>query len=103
METYANLILWAYVILLLLGGLIGFFKAKSKISLVVSALFAALLALAAIPEVLQPAFARNMANIIMAILLVIFAVRLSQTKKFMPSGLMLIVTIVVLIARNIGA
>jgi uncharacterized membrane protein (UPF0136 family) len=30
---------------------------------------------------------------VMALLLIVFAVRLGKTKKFMPSGLMLVITI----------
>jgi len=37
----------------------------------------------------------------MAILFVLFTVRLAKTKKFMPSGLMLVVTLVALFLRNI--
>ena len=36
-----NTMLWVYIILLLVGGLIGFFKAGSKISLITSSVFAA--------------------------------------------------------------
>ena len=39
----------------------------------------------------------------MALLLVVFAIRLAKTKKFMPSGLMLVVTVVALALRNIFA
>ena len=38
-------VLWVYIVLLLVGGLIGFFKGKSKVSLITSAVFAALLIL----------------------------------------------------------
>jgi uncharacterized membrane protein (UPF0136 family) len=41
------IILWVYIVLLLAGGLMGFIKAKSKISLITSALFAVPLALCA--------------------------------------------------------
>ena len=37
----------------------------------------------------------------MAALLVVFAIRLGKTKKFMPSGLMLVVTIVALALRHL--
>jgi len=37
----------------------------------------------------------------MAALLIVFAMRLAKTKKFMPSGLMLILTIAALALRNI--
>jgi uncharacterized membrane protein (UPF0136 family) len=36
----------------------------------------------------------------MAALLVVFAMRLAKTKKFMPSGMMLVVTLLALILRN---
>jgi len=101
MHDFATKVLWAYIVLLLVGGLIGFFKAKSKVSLITSAVFAAVLALAVLPGVFQPAFARNLVNVILALLLVVFAIRLAKTKKFMPSGLMLVLTILALALRNI--
>jgi uncharacterized membrane protein (UPF0136 family) len=95
-----NTILWIYIILLLIGGLIGYLKAGSKVSLHTSAVCAALLVLAAIPGIFMPAFRRGLADLIMAALLVVFAVRLAKTHKFMPSGLMLVVTIVALALRH---
>ena len=96
-----NTILWIYILLLLIGGLIGYLKAGSKVSLHTSAVCAALLVLAAIPGILTPGFRRNLADVIMAALLIVFAVRLSKTRKFMPSGLMLVVTIVALALRHL--
>ena len=101
MRNFPNTVLWIYIILLLVGGLIGFFKAKSKVSLITSAVFAAILVLAVLPGVFQPAFARSLVNVILALLLVVFAVRLAKTKKFMPSGLMLVATIAALALRKI--
>jgi uncharacterized membrane protein (UPF0136 family) len=101
MHNFTNTILWIYIVLLLVGGLIGFLKAGSKVSLITSAVFAALLVLTTLRGVFQPAFARDFANIIMAVLLVVFAIRLAKTKKFMPSGLMLVVTIAALVLQNI--
>ena len=101
MSISPNLVLWIYIVLLLVGGLIGFLKANSKVSLIMSAVFAALLILTAVKGILDAAFARNLANILMAALLVVFAMRLAKTKKFMPSGLMLVVTIAALALRNI--
>jgi uncharacterized membrane protein (UPF0136 family) len=101
MNHFPNTVLWIYIILLLVGGLIGFFKAKSKVSLITSAVFAAILILAAIPGILDSSLRGKLVNIIMALLLVVFAIRLAKTKKFMPSGLMLVVTIAALALRNI--
>jgi len=95
---FENVVFWIYVVLLLVGGLIGFFKAKSKVSLITSAVAAALLVLTRSGIFSHPI---TIANIIMAALLVVFAVRLVKTKKFMPSGLMLLLTILALALRNI--
>ena len=101
MHSYANTILWVYIALLLLGGLFGFLKAKSKISLISSAVFAALLALTAVPGLFQPAFARGFAIVLMAALIVVFALRLAKTSKFIPSGVMLVITTLALTLRSL--
>jgi uncharacterized membrane protein (UPF0136 family) len=97
MHGFSNTVLWVYIVLLLVGGLMGWLKAKSKVSLVTSAVSAALLALCAMNIV----FRAYVADIILAALLVVFAIRLGKTKKFMPSGLMLTLTIIALALRNI--
>ena len=95
------MVLWIYIVLLVVGGLIGFFKANSKVSLIMSCVFAAALVFAAVPRFLDDHFRQGLANVLMAVLLVVFAMRLAKTKKFMPSGLMLIVTVVALALRNL--
>ena len=99
--TISNLVLWIYIVLLLVGGLIGFFKAKSKISLIMSVAFAALLILTAVRGILELRFARNLEVVLMIALLLVFTMRLAKTRKFMPSGLMLICTILALVLRNV--
>lgn len=89
-------VLWIYIVLLLIGGLIGFFKGKSQVSLIMSVAFAAVLILCAMDIIFKP----YVANIVMVALLVVFTIRLTKTKKFMPAGLMLVVTIVALALRN---
>lgn len=94
-------ILWIYIVLLLVGGLFGFLKGKSKISLITATVSAALLVICAIPGFLGPAVARGFADVIMAALLVVFGVRLAKTGKFMPSGLMLVMTGAALVLRHV--
>jgi uncharacterized membrane protein (UPF0136 family) len=94
-------VLWIYIVLLLSGGLIGFLKAGSKVSLITSAAAAAALVLTAIPGLLGFGLARGLADAIMAALLVVFAIRLGKTKKFMPSGLMFVVTGLALALRHL--
>lgn len=97
MRNFANTVLWIYIVLLVIGGLIGFLKAKSRVSLIMSVSFAALLTLCAAGIVFQ----YYVADILLAALLVVFALRLTKTKKFMPSGLMLVLTLVALVLRHL--
>jgi uncharacterized membrane protein (UPF0136 family) len=97
-----NTILWIYIALLLIGGMIGFLKAGSKISLITSSVASALLVITTLPGVFTFTFRRNLADIIMAALLIVFAIRLTKTKKFMPSGMVLVLTLAVLALRHLA-
>jgi len=93
-------VLWIYIVFLVVGGLIGFLKGKSKISLNMSLGFAIALVVCNI-KLLEPGLAVTIANILMVILLVVFGMRLAKTKKFMPAGMMLVVTMAALVLSNI--
>lgn len=97
MNLNPTTVLWVYIVLLVAGGLIGFFKAGSKASLIASASFAAALILCAIRVIFQP----YVADILLAVLLVFFAMRLTKTKKFMPNGLMIVLTLLTLALRHV--
>jgi uncharacterized membrane protein (UPF0136 family) len=43
-----------------------------------------------------------MADILLALLIVVFAMRVVKTKKFMPAGLMLVITILALALRHVS-
>ena len=62
MNHFSNTVLWVYIVLLLIGGLIGFLKAKIKVSLISSSIFAALLVLTAIPGLFQVRVALGLAG-----------------------------------------
>ena len=97
MQQFAATILWVYIVLLIVGGLFGYFKAGSKVSLITSSISAAILVLCALNIVFKP----YMADVVMALLLIVFAIRLTKTKKFMPSGLMLVLTVATLALRQL--
>lgn len=101
MNHFDSKVLWVYIVLLLVGGLIGFLKGKSKVSLILSAVFAAILILTTLRGVFQPGFALGLANVTLVVLLLVFAMRLGKTRKFMPSGLILVATVTVLALLNL--
>ena len=90
-------VLWIYIGLLLGGGLMGYLKAKSKVSLIASAAFAAVLTASGLHLVAWP----HLPNVVMGLLLLVFGMRLAKTRKFMPSGLMLGLTALALGLRHL--
>lgn len=90
-----RVVLWIYIVFLVVGGLIGFLKAGSKVSLYMSLGFAVALSLCA-TGVLN---VTHLADLLMLALLVVFGLRFAKTKKFMPAGMMAVVTIVALALR----
>ncbi|HXT41904.1 MAG TPA: TMEM14 family protein [Candidatus Angelobacter sp.] len=96
-----NKILWIYIVLLFLGGLVGYLKAGSKMSLIMAAAFAAVLSLCASGVIFQPRVADLFADVLLAVLLVFFAVRLTKTKKFIPNGLMSVLSLGALVLRHL--
>ena len=91
------MVLWIYIAFLLLGGVMGFVKGKSKVSLIMAVVFGALLSLVAAGIIPKPI----VADILLGVLVAVFGMRLAKTKKFMPAGMMLIVTVIALVLRNV--
>lgn len=92
-----SLILWIYIGLLVLGGLMGFLKAKSKPSLIASAVFAGALVLVNTGVINWP----PAADVLLVLLLVVFGIRYGKTKKFMPAGMMIILTAATLVLLHV--
>jgi len=84
-------ILWIYIVLLVAGGVMGLVKGKSKISLIASLAFA-------IPLILCALFIIpfRYSTWILVVLLLFFGWRLLKSKKFMPAGLMVLLTVLAL-------
>jgi uncharacterized membrane protein (UPF0136 family) len=87
-----NTVIWVYVALLIVGGLMGFIKSKSRISLISSTIFAVILALVALGKI-----PRVVAEVVAGFLLVFFGARFMRSKKVMPAGMMTVVSLIVLI------
>ena len=90
-------VLWIYIAFLVLGGLMGFIKGKSKISLIMSLAFAIPLALYALGHLHM----RYLPEILIGFLLIFFGMRFMKSKKFMPAGFMSILSIAALILLNL--
>lgn len=90
--TSDQIILLIYSILLEAGGAMGFIKARSKASVIASTIFAIIVFLF-IFNVLPIEYAWT----VLAFLILFFGMRFAKGKKFMPNGMMLILTIVTLL------
>lgn len=87
----------AYGILSIVGGIIGYVQAQSKTSLISGSISGALLILGGVLALLGINGGSWLAAIVTLSLIIVFAVRLSKTRKFMPAGLMIIAGIATLI------
>ena len=95
MANSADIILSVYVVLLIAGGLIGFLKANSKMSLIMSVAFAAPLALS-IALSWPPLVALGL----LGFLCLFFGMRFSKSKKLMPAGVMAMLSLITLVLRT---
>lgn len=96
---------FAYGILAIVGGIIGYIQARSKVSLLSGSISGLLLVLAAYFQLQGQSWGSILALIVTAVLVVVFAVRLAKTRKFMPAGLMTILGILalgVMVSQMVG-
>jgi uncharacterized membrane protein (UPF0136 family) len=87
----AHTVLWIYIVLMVIGGVMGFLKAGSKASLIASVTFGAILTLFAL-DILP--FRHHVW--VLLFLLIFFGMRLAKSKKMMPNGVMVILTVLAL-------
>lgn len=94
-----------YGILSIVGGLLGYVKANSKVSLI-SGIISGLVLVASglvqllgvIPENPGQSWVRGIAIGVTVILTIVFVVRFQKTRKWMPAGMMVVVGVAALIA-----
>jgi len=79
-----------YALVVLLGGVMGYLKAKSKISLFAGVGSGIALIVAWLVFRQTPLVGLGMATVIALILFFVFVSRFFRTRAFMPSGLMMI-------------
>lgn len=86
----------AYGILAIIGGIIGYSQAQSKVSLISGIVSGILLILGGVMQLQGQAWGLILATVVTAVLVIVFAVRLAKTRKFMPAGLMSVLGLVTL-------
>lgn len=87
----------AYGLLAIVGGLMGYRKAASKVSLISGLISGLLLLLSGLLYAQGNPLGHILAAIVTTLLIIVFIIRLTKTRKFMPAGLMTAVGIVALI------
>lgn len=98
--TLATAAAIAYGIITFIGGILGYAQAKSKASLISGLITGSLLMLCGILRITGLSAAIWGAIAITVLLVVVFAVRLSKTRSFMPSGLMIILGVAALVVMG---
>lgn len=96
---------FAYGILAIAGGIIGYIQARSRVSLLSGSISGLLLILAAYFQLQGQTWGLILAVIVTGVLVVVFAVRLAKTRKFIPAGLMTILgmlALAVMVRQMVG-
>ncbi|MBD2036338.1 TMEM14 family protein [Leptolyngbya sp. FACHB-321] len=96
-DTPLASIIWlilVYALLVAIGGVIGYVKAKSNQSLISGLGSGVALAIAWYISLQNPTVGLALAAVIALALLVVFALRFRATGKFMPAGLLAILSLV---------
>ena len=78
----------AYGILVIVGGIIGYVQAQSKASLISGIISGLLLIIAGVMQLQGQGLGLILAIVVTIALIIVFALRLAKTRKFMPAGLM---------------
>ncbi len=82
-----------YGTLTLIGGIMGYVKAKSQASLISGLVSGSLLILAGTAELMGQSWGLILAAGISAALAIVFVVRLVKTGKFMPAGMLILASL----------
>ncbi|MFB8797541.1 MAG: TMEM14 family protein [Microcoleus sp.] len=82
-----------YGILTLIGGIMGYVKAKSQASLISGLVSGSLLIFAGTAQLMGQSWGLILAAAISAALVIVFILRLVKTRKFMPAGLLILASL----------
>lgn len=91
-----------YGLLVAIGGIFGYIRARSKPSLISGLVSGVLLVIAWAIGLQTASWGLGVATLIAIGLLIVFALRFQKTQKFMPAGLLAILSLVAAIGFAIG-
>lgn len=100
--TSSILAAFLYGIFTLLGGIMGYVKSRSQISLISGCFSGMLLLSGALAALKGNPWGLTLAMIVTALLVIVFIVRWLKTRKFMPAGMMVGVGVMTFIVMVIG-
>lgn len=101
MALWSGLIL-VYGLLVAIGGIIGYLKARSNVSLMSGLGSSVVLAIAAYATLQNRGVGLSLAAIIAVVLSIVFGIRWSKTRALMPAGVMAILSTFVAIVLLSG-
>lgn len=90
--SWEQIVLGSYGVLLLIGGIIGYVKAKSMVSLGMGIVSAGIAGVSFFLTQTQPILGFGLGATVGLVLTVVFVGRLIKTQKFMPAGVMAILS-----------
>lgn len=97
MQPFTSIVILGYAAILVIGGVIGWRVSGSRISLTSSLISAALLSIAYRLSHTSPGGGYLMATLVAFALAVLFGMRVRKTRKFMPAGMLLLLSAAVTI------
>ncbi|HEY9638064.1 MAG TPA: TMEM14 family protein [Coleofasciculaceae cyanobacterium] len=91
-----------YGLVVLLGGVMGYVKAKSQVSLLSGVGSGIALLFAWLISRQFPLAGLGLATVLALVLLVVFVMRFSRTRAFMPAGMMVVLSLVATVVFLLG-
>ena len=95
--SYIKILLGIYGVLMMVGGYIGYIKAGSKASLYMGIASGILILIGVMLMGNNPVVGYGLEAIISGLLVGVFLLRLLKTHAFMPSGMLLVLSVVALV------
>ena len=93
-----QIVMGVYGVLLIAGGVMGYVKSKSRVSLFAGAIAGGLCVGATWLSMDQPAEGFTIGSLVALLLTGVFINRFAKTRKFMPAGMILVMSVIVGVA-----